>query len=112
MQRERLIQWRDEPAINRIDYPTNLLSARRLGYKSKQGFILVRVRLHRGGKQRPSIRHGRRSAHTGQRLVMGKSYQRMAEERANKHFQNLEVLNSYKAGTDGIHYWFEVILLD
>ncbi len=112
LQRERRIQWRKEPAISKINYPTNLLSARRLGYKNKQGFVLVRVRLKRGGKQRPSIRHGRRSAHSRQRLVMAKSFQRIAEERANKKFHNLEVLNSYKVGKDGIYYWFEVIMLD
>ena len=36
----------------------------------------------------------------------------MAEERANKRFPNLEVLNSYNVGKDGIYYWFEIILVD
>ena len=112
VQRERLVKWRRESVTEKIDYPTNLLSARRLGYKAKTGFILVRVRVPRGGKSRPSIRHGRRSAHSGQRLVFAKGYQRVAEERANKQYANLEVLNSYKVGKDGIHYWFEVIMLD
>ena len=110
--RERLIQWRKEPAIFRIEHPTNLVSARRLGYKAKSGFVVVRVRLKRCGKFRPSIRHGRRSAHMRQRLVMSKNYQRIAEERANKEFVNLEVLNSYKVGKDGTHYWFEIIMID
>ncbi len=110
--RERLILWRREPAIKRIESPTNLLSARRLGYKAKQGYILIRARVPRGGKQRPSIKKGRRSRNLGQRLVMSKSYQWIAEQRATKHFPNLEVLNSYKVGKDGLHYWFEVILVD
>ena len=110
--RERLITWRKETNIIRIEHPTNLLSAKRLGYKAKQGFILARVRVPRGGKKRPMIVNGRRSRNFGQRLVMGRSYQWIAEQRANKVFPNLEVLNSYKSGRDGLHYWFEVILVD
>ena len=112
LKRDRLISWRRETNVKRIDYPTNLLSARRLGYKAKNGFILARVRVPRGGKKRPTIRKGRRSRNYGQRFVMGRSYQWIAEQRANKQFRNLEVLNSYQAGSDGMHYWFEVILLD
>jgi len=111
-QRERLIQWRAETAILRLEKPTNIAAARRLGYKAKQGIIVVRVRIPRGGKERPSIRKGRRSKHTRQRLVLKKSYQWMAEERAAKQYVNLEVLNSYNIGVDGIYSWYEVILLD
>ncbi len=110
--RVRLIEWRKEPTPLRIEYPTDLVSARRLGYKAKQGVILIRVRMPRGQKQRPSIRHGRRSAHMRQRLVLKKSYQWLAEARAVKNYPNLEVLNSYKVGKDGLHYWYEVILVD
>ena len=110
--KQRLINWRAENAISRIERPTNLPSARRLGYKCKEGVIVVRVRLERGGKQRPTINKGRRSRNFGQRFVMGKGYQLMAEERANKRFPNLEVLNSYNVGKDGIYYWFEIILVD
>jgi len=110
--KERLIQWRKEPNIIRIDHPTDLLSARRLGYKAKHGFVLVRVRLPRGAHERPTIRKGRRSAHMRQKLVLGISYQHVAEGRAAKNYSNLEVLNSYKVGKDGPHYWYEVILVD
>lgn len=110
--KDRLIQWRRETAVTRIEHPTDLVSARRLGYKAKHGFILIRARLHRGGKSRPTIRSGRSSKHFGQRLTLKKSYQWVAEERAVKNYPNLEVLNSYKVGKDGIHYWFEVILVD
>jgi len=110
--RERQILWRKESNIVRIDNPTNLLSARRLGYKAKQGFILARIRIPRGGKMRPMIVKGRRSRNFGQRLVMARNYQWVAEQRANKSFPNLEVLNSYKVGQDGLHYWFEVIMVD
>ena len=110
--RERLIRWRKQPALVKVDVPTNLTRARELGYRAKQGIVIVRVRLERGGHQRPKIRHGRRSAHFHQRLVLAKAYQRVAEERAQKKYVNMEVLNSYKVGKDGTHYWFEIIMLD
>ncbi|MBS3174500.1 50S ribosomal protein L15e [Candidatus Woesearchaeota archaeon] len=112
LQRERMIQWRSETNIIRIEHPTNLISARRLGYKVKPGFILARIRFPRGGKQRPTVNKGRRSRNFGQRLVLKKSYQAVAEQRVANMFPNLEVLNSYKVGKDGLHYWFEVILVD
>ena len=35
--RERAIVWRKEDAATRIERPSRLLRARRLGYKAKQG---------------------------------------------------------------------------
>src|SRR3989344_6722707 len=93
--RERLIKWRKETAISRIEHPSNLIRAKELGYRAKPGFVLVRIRINRGGKQRPQIKGGRRSAHSGQRFNMGRSYQWIAEERVAKQYPNLEVLNSY-----------------
>src|SRR3989338_10012080 len=110
--KNRLIEWRKQSTPLKIEHPTDLISARRLGYKAKHGFILIRVRLERGQKQRPSIRHGRRSAHFRQRLVLKKSFQWIAEERAVKKYPNLEVLNSYKVGKNVIYYWYKVILVD
>jgi len=110
--RQRLIQWRKEPAVNRIEHPTNLASARRLGYKAKQGIIVARIRIKRGQKMRPRINKGRRSKHMNPRLTLEKSYQAVAEQRIAKYYKNLEVLNSYRAGKDGLHYWYEIILID
>ena len=110
--RERLIQWRKEKAVTKIDKPTRIDRARSLGYKAKQGYIVARTRVLRGGRQRPLIKKGRRSKHRGRRKIVGKSYQWVAEERTAKKFQNLEVLNSYPLAKDGKHAWFEVILVD
>jgi len=111
-QKQRLIDWRKESAITRIEHPTNLASARSLGYRAKQGICLVRVKLERGGRQRARIKKGRSPKKSHQRLVLDKSYQSIAEERAQKRFTNLEVLNSYQAGKDGLYYWFEIIMVD
>lgn len=110
--RERLIKWRKEPATIRLEHPTRLDAARSLGYKAKQGFIIVRQKVPRGGHQRPKIRHGRRPRHFRRRLTLGKSYQQIAEERANRKYPNCEVLNSYWVAKDGLYYWYEIILID
>ncbi|MEM0001327.1 MAG: 50S ribosomal protein L15e, partial [Desulfurococcaceae archaeon] len=49
--REKIIRWRKEPAVVRIDKPTRLDRARSLGYKAKVGFIIVRVRVRKGGQR-------------------------------------------------------------
>ncbi len=109
---KRLIEWRKEPVTIRIERPTRIDAARSLGYKAKQGYVVVRQRLIRGGRQRPDIKKGRRPKHSTQRKVLSKNYQQIAEERVNKKYKNCEVLNSYYVGKDGKHVWYEVILVD
>lgn len=110
--KERMIAWRKEAATIRLEKPTRLDRAHALGYQAKQGYVVVRQRVLRGGHQRPKIRHGRRTAHFGRKLSLRKNYQLIAEERCQKEFKNLAVLNSYWVGQDGKHYWYEVILVD
>ena len=110
--RKRLIEWRAEPSTIRIPKPTRLDRARKIGYRAKPGVIVVRQRVLRGGRQRPDIKSGRRSKHSRQRKVLSMNYQVIAERRASMHFPNLEVLNSYFAAKDGLHYWYEIIMLD
>ena len=109
---ERLIEWRQGNVVVRIERPTRIDRARSLGYKAKQGYVIVRVRVKRGKRQRPLIKKGRRSKHKRRKKIVGKSYQWIAEERASKKYPNCEVLNSYKIGEDGKHHFYEVILLD
>ncbi|MEA2054420.1 MAG: 50S ribosomal protein L15e [Candidatus Thermoplasmatota archaeon] len=110
---KRLIEWRKEGSIVRIENPTRIDRAHALGYKAKQGFIVVRAKVRKGGlrKQRPSA--GRKPSRMGiNKITPGKSTQRIAEERVAKHYPNMEVLNSYKVGADGKHHYYEVILVD
>ncbi len=110
---ERLQQWRKEPAVVRVEKPTRLDRARALGYKAKQGFVIARVAVRRGGRRKPRYVRGRKTPGMGVRgITPGKSLQRIAEERAARKFPNLEVLNSYWVGEDGKRKWFEVILVD
>ena len=111
--KERLIQWRKDDNFLRIDKPLRIDRARSLGYKAKPGFVIVRTRVRRGGLRKPKIKGGRRPAAKGvSKITMGKSTQRIAEERTAKHFPNMEVLNSYWVGEDGKHHYYEVILVD
>ncbi len=109
---ERLIQYRREPATLRVAKPTRIDRARALGYKAKQGFIIVRQRALRGGHKRKNDIRGRRPKHNRRNLVLRKSYQQICEERANRAYTNCEVLNSYYLTKDGQNVWYEIILIE
>jgi large subunit ribosomal protein L15e len=110
--RERMTLWRDGESIVRVEKPLRLDRARSLGYKAKKGVVVVRVRLKRGGHRRTRPYKARRSKrlHIRKNLVM--NYREIAEQRAARKYNNMEVLNSYQIGKDGMHYFFEVILVD
>ncbi len=111
--RQRMVEWRRSPAITRVERPLRIDRARELGYRAKQGFVMARARVRRGGLRKHAIRAGRRPKRMGiNKITMAKSIQRIAEERAAKRFPNLEVLNSYWVGQDGMHKYYEVILVD
>jgi len=113
LRHERLLTWRDQTTVTRLERPTRLDRARAIGYRAKTGYIIVRVRVRRGGQRKRAIIAGRRPKHKGiLRMTVAKSIQRIAEERAQKHYPNLEVLNSYWVGEDGKQKFFEVILVD
>ncbi|MBI2657590.1 50S ribosomal protein L15e [Candidatus Woesearchaeota archaeon] len=109
---KRIIEWRQEPATIRVERPTRIDRARSLGYRAKPGFIVVRQRVDRGGRQRPQIRHPRRPKAMSRRKDLTLNYQAVAENRAARKYPNCEVLNSYYAGQDGLNYWYEIILVD
>jgi len=109
---ERLIQWRRNNSVVKLDRPTRLDRARGLGYKAKEGIFVVRVRVGKGGrKRRGSLKNKRKSRRATARKVLSKSYQVVAEQRADKKYVNAEVLNSYWVGEDGKHKWYEIIMV-
>lgn len=110
--KKRLVEYRKEPVTLRVEKPSRLDRARSLGYKAKQGFIVVRQRVDTGGRMRPQIRKGRRSKAKRRKKILSMNYQQVAEQRAVKKFTNCEVLNSYFVGKDGIHAWYEIILIE
>jgi large subunit ribosomal protein L15e len=111
--KSKAVVWRTEEVIHKINRPSRLDRARRLGYKAKQGIIVVRIRVGRGGmrKQRPVS--GRRPKHFGVvHIKQGINMRKVAERRVGEKFPNLEVLGSYYLHRDGMHMWYEVVLAD
>ncbi|MGQ9788138.1 MAG: 50S ribosomal protein L15e [Candidatus Hadarchaeaceae archaeon] len=111
--RSHLAEWRRGPAVQRIEGPTDPKRARSLGYKAKQGVVVVRVRVRRGGRRKERPSRGRRPKRMGVlKIVPKKSIQLIAEERAARKYPNLELLNSYKVAEDGTYKYYEAIMLD
>lgn len=110
--KKRVIEWRRGPTVARVEKPTNLARARSLGYKAKQGIIIVRVKTGRGQRKRPHPWGGRKPAKNAAYRVPGKSYKAIAEEKASRRYRNMEVLNSYFVGRDGQYQFFEVLMFD
>ena len=59
--RVRCWEFRQLPSLCRVTRPSRPDKARRLGYKAKQGFVIYRVRVRRGGRKRPvhKVREGK-----------------------------------------------------
>jgi large subunit ribosomal protein L15e len=111
--RQMAIKWRREPSIVRIERPSRLDKARRLGYRAKQGYVMARIRIRRSGARKTRPVSGRRQKAMGvTKIKWAKSYKQIAEERVPKKYPNLEVLNSYYLWSDGRYQWYEVILVD
>ncbi len=106
-----MIHIRKQPTITKIDRPTRIDRARRLGYKAKEGYVIVRVKVDKGMRKTPK-KGGRRPKTAGRFFSLGKSSRVVAEEKASRKYKNLEVLNSYMLAEDGKSKWFEVILID
>lgn len=113
MVRNRMTEWRASGTIERVSSPTKIAKARQLGYKAKPGFVTVRAKINRGGLHKQKIPGGRRPKRYGyNKLTHGKSERWIAEERAQKRYPNLQVLNSYYLAEDGKHKFYEILLVD
>ena len=111
--REKAVIWRKQNALIRIERPSRIARARRLGYKAKQGIIVVRMRVGAGGMRKQRPRAGRRPKHLGvTRIKADVSMRKVAERRVLERYPNMKLLGSYFLYKDGMHYWFEIILAD
>ena len=111
--RDRVVSWRKQDAVTRIEKPSRILRARRLGYKAKQGIIVVRMRVGTGGMRKKRPTGGRRPKHLGvTRIKAAVNMRQVAERRVLERYPNMSLLGSYFIYKDGMHYWYEVILAD
>ncbi len=109
--KDKITGWNAQGPIMRVERPSNLSRARELGYKAKQGIIVVRVRLRGGRKKRAAPDGGRKPSKSGRMFTRGISMRAIAENRANVKFSNCEVLNSYFVGSAGSFKYYEVIMV-
>lgn len=113
LSRIRIPQWRAGNSVVKVDAPLRIDRARALGYKAKQGIIVVRAKVRRGGRRMERINAARKPGKIGlKKYTPKKSIKWIAEERVQRKYPNMEVLNSYWVGEDGRYKYFEVILVD
>lgn len=111
--RQRAVVWRNENAVTRVEKPSRIARARRLGYKAKQGIIVIRMRVGTGGMRKQRPRGGRRPKHLGvTKIKADVSMKQVSERRVLERYPNMKLLGSYFLYKDGMHYWFEIILAD
>ncbi|MER3601268.1 MAG: 50S ribosomal protein L15 [Nitrososphaerota archaeon] len=109
----RLVKWRREPAIVRLDKPIRIDRARRVGYKDKPGMVVLRVRVGRKAMRRQRPRAGRRQKALGvKRRKVSLNYVEVALQRARKRYPNLVPLGGYKLFQDGRYVFVELICVD
>ncbi|EEB08748.1 60S ribosomal protein L15 [Schizosaccharomyces japonicus yFS275] len=115
LSRVRAWEYRQLNVIHRASKPSRPDKARRLGYKAKQGYVIYRIRVRRGGRKRP-VPKGQTMGKPVNQGVSELKYQRSlrctAEERVGRHCANLRVLNSYWVNQDATYKFYEVILVD
>jgi len=112
LRRVRSWEYRQLPTICRVTRSTRPDKARRLGYKKKQGFVIYRVRVRRGGRKKP-VHKGKacgKPKHQGiLALKNDRSLRSRAEEKAGRNLGSLRVLNSYWISEDAIYKYLEEI---
>ena len=111
--RQKAVIWRNQNAVTRVEKPSRIARARRLGYKAKRGIIVVRMRVGTGGMRKERPRGGRRPKHLGvTKIKADVSMKQVSERRVLERYPNMKLLGSYFLYKDGMHYWFEIILAD
>merc|ERR1712167_70512 len=113
--RVRSREYRQLPVIHKVNRPSRLDKARALGFKAKQGYVIYRVRMRRGGRKR-AVHKGvvcGKPVHQGiRKLKKARSHRSVAEEKVGRKCSNLRVLNSYWVGQDAAYKFFEVVCVD
>ena len=114
--RVRTWEYRQLGVIHKASRPSRPDKARKLGYKRKQGFVIYRIRVRRGGRKRPVQKgcvYGKpRNSGRQSKIKKPRTHKSIAEERVGRKCSNLRVLNSYWVGQDASYKFYEIILVD
>ena len=111
----RTWEYRQLGVIHKCNHPSRPDKARKLGYKRKQGYVVYRIRVRRGGRKRPvpkGIIYGKPKTQGVTGLKAYRSLRSVAEERVGRFVSGTRVLNSYWVAQDATFKFFEVILID
>ncbi|GMH90499.1 hypothetical protein TrVE_jg13473 [Triparma verrucosa] len=115
LMRVRAWEYRQGNKLARCNRPTRTDKAHRLGYKAKQGYVIVRSAVRRGGRKRQNPRGAvlGKPKHQGiNQLKFERNLQSVAEEKAGRKWSNMRVLNSYWVNQDATMKYYEVIMVD
>jgi len=107
--------FRQLHVLHRASRPSRPDKARRLGYKAKQGYVIYRIRVRRGGRKRPVPKgqvYGKPKHQGINQLKYQRSLRHTAELRVGRRCPNLRVLNSYWVNEDSTYKYYEVIVVD
>ncbi len=115
MTRLKIVEARQFDVVHRIEKPTFIDRARKLGYKAKHGYTVWSVRIRKGD----AIRNYNNGNTRGKCVNAGihqikpsLNKQNEAEQIVGKKLGGLRLLSSYKIGVDVRFHYFEVICVD
>lgn len=111
--RIRCWQYRQLTRLHRAPRPSRPDKARRLGYRAKQGFLIYRISVRRGGRKRPvhkGCTYGKPKSHGVNELKPYRNLQSVAEVRLNKKKPNA-LYELFMMRTNCIHSELILMLL-
>ncbi|KAF2313110.1 hypothetical protein GH714_009302 [Hevea brasiliensis] len=106
-----MLEYRQHPSIVRVTHPTRPDKARRLGYKAKQGYVIYRVRVRRGGRKRPVPKGIVYGKPTNQGVTQLK-FQRSKSTHVLLQMYNFLQWSCISLVQDSTYKYFEVIMVD
>ena len=104
--RIRVWQFRQLTKLVRSPRPSRPDKARRLGFKAKQGFVIYRVRVRRGGRKRPvpkGCTYGKPKSHGINELKPYRCLQSVAEVSFNLPFNHPQTIPFHAVQHDDNH---------
>ena len=112
--RDIQLELRRQPSLHRVERPTRLARARRIGYSAIQGIVVIRANIRKGSFRKPSLAAiGRRPKRTGiRKITLNFNHQALLERRISRRYPNMIILGSYYLCETGQKRWYEVILAD
>ena len=114
--RVRTWEYRQLSVIHKCQRPSRPDKARKLGYKRKQGYVIYRIRVRRGGRKR-NVQKGcvygkPRNSGRMSKIKKPRTHKSIGEERVGRKCSNMRVLSSYWVGQDASYKFYEIILVD